>query len=52
MALNFQYIFMKVCLEVKEMELVGIQVKLCKVIISNTMRKLLRKGHHGVIAQF
>jgi hypothetical protein len=50
-ALNFQYIFMIFSLEGKEIELIGIQWKPYKVIISNSMTKLLKKGHHGVIAQ-
>jgi hypothetical protein len=36
----------------KEIELIGIQGKPSKVIISNNMEKLLKKGHQGVVAQF
>jgi hypothetical protein len=50
-ALSFQYIFMIFSSEGKEIELRGIQGKLSKVITSNNMTKLLKKGHHGVIAQ-
>jgi hypothetical protein len=38
-------------LEDKEIELKGIQAKPSKVISSNNMKKLLKKEHHGVIAQ-
>jgi hypothetical protein len=51
MALSFQYIFMIFFSEGTEIELRGIQGKSSKVIRSNTMTKLLKKGHHGVIAQ-
>jgi hypothetical protein len=51
MALNFQDLFMRFSLEGKEIELRGIQGKPSKVISSNSMTKLLKKGHHGVIAQ-
>jgi hypothetical protein len=51
MDLNFQYLFMIFSLEGKEIELRGIQGKPSKVIISNIIKKLLKKGHHGVIAQ-
>jgi hypothetical protein len=51
MALNFQDIFMIFSLEYKEIELRFIQGKPSKVIISNSMTKLLRKGHHDVVAQ-
>jgi hypothetical protein len=51
MALNFQNIFMIFSSKGKEMELRGIQGKPSKVISSNSMKKLLKKGHHGVIAQ-
>jgi hypothetical protein len=50
MTLNFQDIFMRFSSEGKETELRGIQGKPSKVIISNNMTKLLKKGHHGVIA--
>jgi hypothetical protein len=42
---------MRFSLEGKEIELKGIQGKTSKVIISNNMAKLLKKGHHGVISQ-
>jgi hypothetical protein len=51
MALNFQELFMRFSSEGKEIELRGIQGKPSKVISSNNMTKLLKKGHHGVIAQ-
>jgi hypothetical protein len=50
-AFNFQELFMKFSLEGKEIELRGIIGKPSKVINSNGMTKLLKKGHHGVIAQ-
>jgi hypothetical protein len=50
-ALNFQYLFMIFSSYGKEIELKGIQGKPSKVIISNSMKKLLRKGHQGVISQ-
>jgi hypothetical protein len=50
MALNFQELFMGFSSEGKEIELRGIKGKLDKVIISNSMKKLLKKGHHGVLA--
>ena len=51
MALYFQYVFMRFSSEEKEIKLRGIQGKPSKVISSNSMKKLLKKGHHGVIAQ-
>jgi hypothetical protein len=42
---------MKFSLEGKEIELRGITGEPSKVIISNGMTKLLKKGHQGVIAQ-
>ena len=48
---NFQELFMKFSLEWKEIELRGITGKPSKVISSNGMTKLLKKGHQGVIAQ-
>jgi hypothetical protein len=50
-ALNFQYIFMIFSSDRKEIELKGIQEKPSKVISSNIMTNLLKKGHQGVIAQ-
>jgi hypothetical protein len=50
-AFNFQELFMKFSLEGKEIELRGITRKPGKVIISNVMTKLLKKGHQGIIAQ-
>jgi hypothetical protein len=47
---NFQELFMKFLLEGKEIELRGIIGKLGKVISSNDMKKLLKKGHQGIIA--
>jgi hypothetical protein len=49
--LNFQECFMKFSLEGKEIELRGITGKLGKVIRSNGMTKLLKKGNQCVIAQ-
>jgi hypothetical protein len=43
-AFNFQERFMKFSLERKEIELRGITGKLGKVIISNVMKKLLKRG--------
>jgi hypothetical protein len=51
MDFNFQELFMKFSLEGKEIELRGITGKPSKVISSNGMKKLLKKGHQGVIAQ-
>jgi hypothetical protein len=45
MALNFQDIFMIFSSYEKEIELRGIQGKPYKVISSNNMTKLLKKGH-------
>jgi hypothetical protein len=50
-AFNFQELFMKFSLEGKEIELRGITGKPGKVISSNGMTKLLKKGHQGIIAQ-
>ena len=51
MALNFQDLLMRFSSERKEIELRGIQGKTSKVISSNNMTKLIKKGHHGVISQ-
>jgi hypothetical protein len=51
MDFNFQELFMKFSLEGKEIELRGITGKPGKVISSNGMTKLLKKGHQGIIAQ-
>jgi hypothetical protein len=51
MAFNFQELFMKFSLEGKEFELRGITRKLGKVVRSNGMTKLLKKGHQGVIVE-
>ena len=48
---NFQELFMKFSLEGKEIELRGITGKPSKVISSNGITKLLKKGVQGVIAQ-
>jgi hypothetical protein len=50
-AFNFQELFMKFLLEGKEIELRGITRKPSKVISSNDMTKLLKKGHQGIITQ-
>jgi hypothetical protein len=42
---------MKFSVEGKEIELRGITMKLGKVISSNGMTKLLKKGQQGVLAQ-
>jgi hypothetical protein len=51
LAFNFQELFMKFSLDGKEIELRGITGKPGKVINSNGMKKLLKKGNQGVIAQ-
>ena len=51
MDFNFQKLFMKFSWEGKEYELNGIIGKPSKVISSNGMPKLLKKGHQGVVAQ-
>jgi hypothetical protein len=51
MAFSFQELFMKFSLEGKEIELRGITGKPGKVISSNGMTKLLKKGHQRIIAQ-
>jgi hypothetical protein len=48
---NFQELFMKFSLEGKEIELRGITGKPGKVISSNGMTKLLKRGHQGIISQ-
>jgi hypothetical protein len=52
MALNFQDIFLIFSSKGKEIDLRGIRGKPYQVISSNNMEKLLKKGQHGVIAQF
>jgi hypothetical protein len=51
MAFDFQELFMKFSLEGKEIELRGIRGKPSKLISSNGMTKILKKGHQGIIAQ-
>jgi hypothetical protein len=51
MAFNFQELFMKFSLEGKEIELRDITGKPSNVIRYNGMKKLLKKGHQGVISQ-
>jgi len=51
MDLNFQELFIRFSLEGNEIELKGIQWNPFKVIISKIMKKLLKKGHDGVITQ-
>jgi hypothetical protein len=51
MAFNFQELFMKFSFEGKEIDLRGITRKPSKVISSNDMTKLLKKGHQGIIAK-
>ena len=50
-AFNFQEYFMEFSLVGKEFELRGITKKSNKVISSHGMKKMLKKGHQGVIAQ-
>ena len=50
-AFNFQELFMKFSFEGKEIDLRGITGKPGKVISSNGMTKLLKRGNQGVIAQ-
>ena len=50
-AFHIQEIFKKFFLNIKEFELRGITGKPSKVISSNGMKKLLKKGDQGVIAQ-
>jgi hypothetical protein len=50
-AFDFQNIFMIFSSNGKEIELRGIKGKPSKVISSNSMEKLLKKEHHGIIAQ-
>ena len=51
LSVNFQKIFMKFSWEGKEYELIGITGKPRKVISSNGMTNLLKKGHQGIVAQ-
>ena len=51
MAFNFQKLFLKFLWEGKGYYLNGITGKPIKVISSNGMTKLLKKGHQGVVAQ-
>jgi hypothetical protein len=51
MAFNFQKLFMKCSLEGKEFELRGIKGKPNKVVSSNAMKILFKRGHQGVIVQ-
>ena len=51
MALNFQKFFMKFSWEGKEYDLNGITRKPIKVIRYNGMKKFLKKGHQGIVAQ-
>jgi hypothetical protein len=44
-AFDFQSIFMRLSSNGKEIELIGIQGKPYKVISSNSMAQLLKKGH-------
>jgi hypothetical protein len=47
LAFNFQYLFMIFSLDGKEIDLRAIQGKSSEVIISNSMKKLLKKGLHN-----
>jgi len=51
MDFNFQELFMKFSLEGKQIELSGITGKPSKVISSNAMKNLLKKGNQGVVVQ-
>jgi hypothetical protein len=51
MTFNFQYLFIRFSSQWKEIELRGIQGKPSKVIIFDSMKKILKTRHHGVIAQ-
>jgi hypothetical protein len=51
MALNFQELFIRFSSEGKEIELKIIQGKPSKVISCNSIKKLLKRRHSGVIAQ-
>jgi len=50
-AFNFQKLFLNFFWEGKEVELMGIEGKLGKIINSNSMIKLLNKEQQGVISQ-
>jgi len=51
MTLTFQDIFIRFFSEGKEIEIRGIQGKPHKVISSNIMMKILKKGYQGVFSQ-
>ena len=51
MAFNFHEFFMKFSLEGKEFELGGITGKHIKLLRSNGMKKLSKKGHQDVIVK-
>ena len=51
MNFNFRKLFKKFSWEGKEYELNGITRKQSKVISSNGMKKLLKKGHQGIVSQ-
>jgi hypothetical protein len=48
----FSISFHDIFLNGKEIELIGVQGKPSKVIISKSMTKLLKKGYQGVFSQF
>ena len=52
MAFNFQELFMKFSLEGKEIELRGITGKPSKVISSNSMKKLLKRGIKALLHNY
>jgi hypothetical protein len=52
MDFSFQELFMKFSLEGKEIELRGIIGKPGKVISSNIMTKLLKKGHKALLHNY
>lgn len=51
MTFNFQELFLKFFLEGREIELRGIQGRQSKVISFHSMKKLLKKGHQGIIVK-
>ena len=50
-ALNFQDICIRVFSEGKEIEFIGIQGKPIRVISSNSVKKLIKKGHQSVVTK-
>jgi hypothetical protein len=50
--MDYQDLYMRLTQEAHHYTLRGFQVGSPEIIISHRMEKLLKKGHHGVIAQF